>query len=646
MSIKTTKRLALGVIASLVFAPFAAIAPASAVVPTLFKIVTAESIGTDTDTATTVAGASNYVQIESKVDSGANTTVRVDVTGGEFVDITELVAGAAGNGTTTAPAATISYNTAKTSASSSSNDIFGASTDDGTPGVLQLRIATPTAGTLSIKVYSVTDPASNNGVATSTLVDTLTVTVNSAATAGVLSVADSTSILDADALATAHDATTDATVSVARAATTYAGVVKITLKDVNKVLMPNTTSVSATVSGPGTVALNTTQGSATYATSGRAVSATTLSGVVFAAIYADGTAGVGTVTFSVGTTVVATETVTFYGAAATYTATVVQGAVTANGTATTDAILVAAKDAAGVAVPGHTIYAFSSDTTKATVEASDATEATAIATSGARPASLVAATPVGSVAFDVTGIATKSGAVTITFGNATTLAASTITTTASVIVSELKANSVVLTTDKATYLPGELVTLTLTAKDKNGNPIADGLGTALLTGALTSSQSITSTLFDANVATKTGVATATFYAPLVEGTVVLSGKVGVAGTYVETLYADTAITLSIPVAKPVVPVVVPPVVYDKPTLSFVKNAGRIILSGTAVDGEGDIIIYTKKVGTTAWKERAKTLEVAAPGDFNGSILALKSNVLIRVKQEGTGLFSNQIIVVK
>jgi hypothetical protein len=94
------------------------------------------------------------------------------------------------------------------------------------------------------------------------------------------------------------------------------------------------------------------------------------------------------------------------------------------------------------------------------------------------------------------------------------------------------------------------------------------------------------------------------------------------------------------------PVVVPPVVYDKPTLSFVKSGGRVFLSGTAVEGEGDIIIYTKRIGTTAWKERAKTLEVAAPGDFNGSIKALKNNVVIRVKQEGTGLFSNQVIVLK
>jgi hypothetical protein len=92
--------------------------------------------------------------------------------------------------------------------------------------------------------------------------------------------------------------------------------------------------------------------------------------------------------------------------------------------------------------------------------------------------------------------------------------------------------------------------------------------------------------------------------------------------------------------------VAPEPVYEKPTLSIVQSGGRVFLSGTAENGEGDIIIYVKRVGTTAWKERAKTLEVAAPGDFNGSIKAPRGNVVIRVKQEGTGLFSNQVIIVK
>ena len=105
------------------------------------------------DTAVTVSGASNYVDIQSKVDATSSTTVRVDLTGATFVDITETVAGAANTGATTAPDAAWSYNVAATVASSSSNNIYGAQTGDGTAGVQKLRIITATAGTVTAKVY-------------------------------------------------------------------------------------------------------------------------------------------------------------------------------------------------------------------------------------------------------------------------------------------------------------------------------------------------------------------------------------------------------------------------------------------------------------------------------------------------------------
>jgi hypothetical protein len=90
----------------------------------------------------------------------------------------------------------------------------------------------------------------------------------------------------------------------------------------------------------------------------------------------------------------------------------------------------------------------------------------------------------------------------------------------------------------------------------------------------------------------------------------------------------------------------PEVVYAAPTLTVTKSGNKIILDGTAVEGEGDIIVYIKRVGTTKWVEQAATIEVAAPGDYNGMRVAPKSNVLIRVKQEGTGKFSNQVVVLK
>jgi len=552
MSTKTIyKRIALVAVASL-GAGVLSVAPANAVVPTLFKIVVAESIGTDTDTAVTVAGASNYVDIESKVDATGGSTVRVDLTGATFVDITETVAGAANTGATTAPAATWSYNVAATVASASSNDIYGAKTGDGTPGVQKLRISTATAGTVTAKVYEVTIAS---GIATSTLIDTLTITVNAAATAGVLSVAKSTSLLDKDATAAGSYSApaADEAVTVSKAQGTAAGVARLTLNDANTQTMP-TTTVRAVVTGPGLVSLNSTLASATVGTAGRDVSGTTSSGVINAAFYADGTEGTSVITFSVGTTVVATETVKYYGNPTKYTATTNIVAL-ANTTASTDAVTVCATDAASIAVPSHTIYAFSGDTTVATVEASDGTETAASAVASATGTSYadhVEVTPAGCVGFTVTGLAqTTKSSVVITFGNASTLAASTVTTTATVNVGLAEADSVVLTANKATYAPGEAMTLTLTFKDANGRLVAYGPGTGTLAAELVSSVTTVGTKFAANNKAKLGTTTATVYAPLAAGPLTISGTTAsTAGSYLTATNISKPVTVTVAIAAP------------------------------------------------------------------------------------------------
>jgi len=86
-------------------------------------------------------------------------------------------------------------------------------------------------------------------------------------------------------------------------------------------------------------------------------------------------------------------------------------------------------------------------------------------------------------------------------------------------------------------------------------------------------------------------------------------------------------------------VVVEPVA---PELSITKNNGRIFLTGLCQNDEGDVIVYVKSPGK-AWQELAKTLECFA-GAFDGDRIAPKSPKLYRVKQEGTGLFSNQVLV--
>ena len=188
---------------------------------------------------------------------------------------------------------------------------------------------------------------------------------------------------------------------------------------------------------------------------------------------------------------------------------------------------------------------------------------------------------------------------------------------------------------------GSTTTTGLTDKDGNVGFVVEGVGT--FTFAAATAAGVADTLYGQTCAVAGKVscaATATAVTAFVAGTATVA-ETGVGAEFAAAGVNSASVTTTAPPAPPA-----PPVVYDKPTLSFVKSGNRIFLSGTAENGEGDIIIYVKRVGTTAWKERAKTLEVAAPGDFNGSIRAPKNNVVIRVKQEGTGLFSNQIIVLK
>ncbi len=505
MSTKTTfKRIALVAVASL-GAGALSVAPANAAVSTAFNFVTAESFSNTTDTAVHVAGLSNYVEIASVVDTAGVTRVSVSGASATFIDITEAVAkveGSSGSSNGTNPAATWSYNTGATVATSTDGDIFGAAgTDaDDVAGYQKLRIATPVAGTVTIKVDTVTV---SNGLETVTDAGTLTVTVNAAATSGTLSVANSTSLVDKDATAAGSYSapTADEAVSVAKAASTAAGVAKLTLNDVNSVAMPNTTSVTAVVTGPGIVSLNSTLSSATYANGGRVDSGTTASGVIYAAFYADGNSGVSTITFSVGTTVVATETVTFYGAATKLTATPVKYSLADDASATAF-VSISASDANGVAVP---------------IAAADGAPTT---TNG------VFTDADGATAFSVSVLLDPAADTLGTKSTTWTHTATALTIDVSVVVAEALATGTQVTTmtvDKAEYSAGEKITVTVKSVDASGNIMADGAGNYFTSANVTSTAALQGTLPAQSVTLANGVATYTLYAPLVSGPVTLSG---------------------------------------------------------------------------------------------------------------------------
>jgi len=93
--------------------------------------------------------------------------------------------------------------------------------------------------------------------------------------------------------------------------------------------------------------------------------------------------------------------------------------------------------------------------------------------------------------------------------------------------------------------PGELVTVTITATDKDGSPVANGSRDLFATGLTTNLQVNGSTLPTTGaVALVDGKKTYTFYAPSTPGTLLLSAKEGAAVNYVVTNGSALARTVS------------------------------------------------------------------------------------------------------
>ena len=777
MSIKTSKRIALGVIAGLVFAPFAAIAPASAAItagttfihagtgattaanftssvsvavgaPATINLTMGATGNANTDTvqmtsaltsapATTNAVAVNAITtatfttvgtpVNSAVANGGTTNIRIATAavGGAFSTVETLsytptvpgvyvittTALSTGGGTVLAngslthvltifagfsadsaranrvfPTQGTNITTGWTAAAggqatiritnmavstqyfvtTNSGVILSATANDARAGAPAFTNATNFAGgtnfttgagvlvsdhvdvritDLGAATTTVTVRSFNAGTGVATTFAVATVTWGAAPAA---SAQFSTSIIAAGAGAVG--ATDALNVRLVRTIGGQAANIQVTVRDQNN--NPLAAGVTASITGPGLLGIQA--GVATNAASaGRSVSLLTANanaqGTANVAVYADGTAGVATITISSGTVTLATETVTFFGTVATLTVTqnlsVARASATgaqlgtsvgtglaANATnaALTPAVVIVAKDSNGNVVPGLTITGLSSNAAVISATTVLETVGTALTTGAAGPGTYLA-----SVTSAVGG--TSGATATVTFRTPNPAAAGTFIS-ATPLTFKLGGSVVTetLAFGKATYLPGEAVVVTRTAKDASGNPVFDGAAAPAVTFNKALGGTAIGASFYVGGVRATSATAPTVFAP------VTFGEFTARATSGNT--AATVITATASVPAPVVPVVEAP--QDKPTLTVLRDAGRLILSGTAVDGEGDIIVYVKRVGKTAWKERAKTLEVAAPGDFNGTIRAPKKNVVIRVKQEGTGLFSNQVIATK
>jgi hypothetical protein len=350
-------------------------------------------------------------------------------------------------------------------------------------------------------------------VTTSTVVGTQTIRVQPIGANGIPGTAITALITWGDAPATAAAlstafigtgtafATAEAAAGALRfpstAATTVHANISVTLNDANGTAI-NNQSISATVSGPGLISATPGNGAAQPGTA-RSVSITAANNTTnqfTVGISADGTRGVSTITVLRGTTVIATKTVTFYGAVATLTATQGVGVMRSGRTAASAAadfvlggssatelaadattrakatnISIVAADVDGNIVP--LAVAPTADISDLSV-ISDVT-ITSCANGGALT---VCASGAGNwIASTMPAIGGVSGAkATVTFKTPHPTVPGTFISTAALPFSlggTKTGGTVTMTLDKAVYEPGERMIITYTARDAAGNPVQD-----------------------------------------------------------------------------------------------------------------------------------------------------------------------------
>jgi hypothetical protein len=387
------------------------------------------------------------------------------------------------------------------------------------------------AGTYTVKL---TPAAGTGGALQGATAQTLTITVTDAPTL-VKTASSVKAFIQTPNAPTTVGVSTDSVVAISKSNATATQAAYIGISQLNAAGVASSESLTVEISGAGILG----SGTPTDAARGRNLNVKVGDSVT---VWTDGNAGVGTITIKSSTTgsVLATKTVTFtdtFSKFAKETA-----AVAILGTSARNAVTFVMQDSVGNTLSTNgsvTLTAFSSDAT--------------IATAGA----VTYSNDSGTVS--VTGV--KAGTVTITVGNASTLAASTIKSApVTVRVGSTSIASVKVSFDKPSYSVGEKALITVTPLDSSGLPTvpsASGLantfaaGKALKEDKLFSQNALlvdstTVTFADATSATAgttAGSATYTVYMPLTSGTVTVTGTLGTA-TGMAAAIQGTTVTAS------------------------------------------------------------------------------------------------------
>ena len=485
-------KIALGLAAAMTFGVMSALPTSAAVIaPTL-------TIDSATDTITTGETATAVVTLSFISETTADTAT---VLSAMFAQPT---------GSAKTATLTLLETTTATVAIAGSNLSADVNSTINTPGYVTAKftvslVAPSVAGTYEARILT-TRPATGPSVAWTVTVKAADITPAAATTTSILNAGEVT------------NATTDATVFAPKATSADAAAV-IVVTPKNAAGGSATESILATVSGSGLIGFGSN--ATTISAAGRSLVIPTGN---YIGVFADGTAGVGTITLTTLTgTVIATEQVTFYGDIATIVATPVKSVIAVG--ANTNTIKAVAKDASGVTVGAGTLNAFSSDITTV----SDSGTAATIVN--------------GEALFTLTGV--KAGGVAITVRSGTISSAPVATRV------EAAAATVKLSFDKATYLPGEAATINVQVLDAAGLPVSGKTHANLFaTGGITSTYAFGS---GSDVLTATSITTDTetvksykVFMPLTENTVTISATGGtslpISGQVVVTATAEVSNT--------------------------------------------------------------------------------------------------------
>ena len=373
-------------------------------------------------------------------------------------------------------------------------------------------LSAPTvAGTYTIT--TVVTPFSTGVAGTPVAKTTDIVVTASAADSKVASAATSTAFLSAGASSANSGQSVDSAVAVVSTASAAdIAEVNVILKNANGTASKVVESVTATITGPGTIGSGGVYGKSIT------VAYTAAASVTFG-VRADGTAGTASIAISTPSVTFAAKSLTFYAKAAKTITAAVDFPTLAVG-ANADAVSATAVDANGATWSGA-MYIYASDTAAATVAGSQ----TPVACSWSS-ADAVHYCP-------VTGNAV--GTAKLKLIDASTVALATATSNEiTVTVSAGTPASIKLAFDKATYAPFEKAKITVTPLDKDGKAIAAQTDKALLaTGGITSTFAFSAgsdTLTATTVSTDplTGAKTYTVYMPAASGDVVITATGGAA----------------------------------------------------------------------------------------------------------------------